>query len=132
MPDSQYKYPIYIAIDLQLNLPSNLHCWILRWFIINCCNITDKVYRGGWWEGGEVGVEGGGKLKAGNTIHSETNSSIVSSVEHRNFHSQPGRRRHAVIGSSLTHYVALLVPLSGSIDPVVDCHGFTGSAKDCL
>ena len=35
----------------------------------------------------------GGKPKAGNTIHSETNSNIVSSVEHRNCHSQLGRRR---------------------------------------
>ena len=32
----------------------------------------------------------------------------------------------------LTHHVALLVPFSGSIDPVVDHCGFTGSAKDCL
>ena len=66
----------------------------------------------------------GGKLKAGNTIYNayEANSSIVSS--------QPGRC--TVVGSSLTHHVALLVPLSGSIDPVVDCCGFTGSARDRL
>ena len=31
-----------------------------------------------------------------------------------------------VVGSSLAHHVALLVPLSGSIDPVVDRRGFTG------
>ena len=37
-----------------------------------------------------------------------------------------------VVGSSLAHHVALLVPLGGSIDPVVDRHGFTGSAKDRL
>ena len=37
-----------------------------------------------------------------------------------------------VVDSSLTHHVALLVLLSGSIDPVVDCRGFTGLAKDCL
>ena len=85
---------------------------------INCCNITDRVYRR---EGGGVGE----KPKVGNTIHSETNSSIVSSVEHRNCHSQP-----VVDVDSLTHHVALLVPLSGSIDPVVDHRGFTGSAKD--
>ena len=30
-----------------------------------------------------------------------------------------------VIGNSLTHHVALLVPLSGAIDLVVDCHAFT-------
>ena len=37
-----------------------------------------------------------------------------------------------VVGSSLTHHVALLVPLSGSIDPVADHHGFKGLAKDRL
>ena len=54
----------------------------------------DELYRG--WagrEGGGVGV--GGKPKAGNTIHKETNSSAVSSVGHRNCHSQPGRPRRS-------------------------------------
>ena len=37
-----------------------------------------------------MGVGVGGKPKAGNTIHKETNSSAVSSVGHRNCHSQPG------------------------------------------
>ena len=57
----------------------------------------DEVYRG-WADGREVGwVLGvGDKLKAGNTIHSEANSSIVSSVEHKNCHSQPGRRRRSL------------------------------------
>ena len=59
---------------------------VFEMVFINCCNITDEVYRG--WAGWALGV--GGKPKAGNTIHSETNSSIVSSVEHRNCHSQPG------------------------------------------
>ena len=36
------------------------------------------------------------------------------------------------VTSRMTHHVALLVPLSGSIDPVVDRRGFTGSAKDRL
>ena len=40
---------------------------------------------------GGVGV--GGKPKAGNTIHKEANSSAVSSVGHRNCHSQPGKTR---------------------------------------
>ena len=35
-----------------------------------------------------------------------------------------------VVSSSLTPQAALLVPISGPIDPVVDCHSFTGSAKD--
>ena len=47
----------------------------------------DELYRG--WAGGRgvgwaLGV--GGKPKAGNTIHKETNSSAVSSVGHRNCH----------------------------------------------
>ena len=37
----------------------------------------------------------GGKPKAGNTIHKETNSSVVCSVLHRNCHSQPGRPRRS-------------------------------------
>ena len=48
----------------------------------------DGVYRG--WVGRRgvgrvVGV--GGKPKAGNTIHKETNSTAVPSVGHRNSHS---------------------------------------------
>ena len=39
-----------------------------------------------------------------------------------------------VVSSSLTPHAALLVPISGPIDPVIDrCHGgFTRSAKDRL
>ena len=56
----------------------------------------DEVYRG--WAGGRgvgwvLGV--GGKPKAGDTIHKETNSSVVCSVLHRNSHSQPGRPRRS-------------------------------------
>ena len=32
----------------------------------------------------------------------------------------------------LTPQAVLLVPISGPMDPVVDCRGFTGSAKDHL
>ena len=35
----------------------------------------------------------GGKPKVGKTIHKEANGSDVSSVGHRNCHSQPGRTR---------------------------------------
>ena len=63
----------------------------------------------GGQEGGGVGVGGGWEAKG------------------RQYHPQWDRQH---IGSSLTHHVALLVPLSGSIDPVVDHCGFTGSAKD--
>ena len=52
----------------------------------------DELYRGGW-VGGALGA--GGKPKAGNTIHKEANSSAVSSVGHRNRHSQPGRPRRS-------------------------------------
>ena len=34
-----------------------------------------------------------------------------------------------VISSSLTPQAAVLVPISGPIDPVVDRRGFTGSSK---
>ena len=37
-----------------------------------------------------------------------------------------------VVSSSLTLQAALLVPISGSIDPVVDHHGLTRLAKDYL
>ena len=37
-----------------------------------------------------------------------------------------------VVSSSLIPQAALLVPISGPIDPVVDRRGFTGSAKDRL
>ena len=56
---------------------------------------------------------------------------LWSSVGHRNCHSQPGRPR-PVVSSSLTPQAALLVPISGPIDPVVDRRGFAGSAKDRL
>ena len=56
----------------------------------------DEVYRG--WAGVRgvgwaLGV--GGKPKAGNTIHKETNSRAVYSVLHRNSHSQLGRPRRS-------------------------------------
>ena len=37
-----------------------------------------------------------------------------------------------VVSSSLTPQAALLVPISGPIDSVVDHHGFIGPAKDRL
>ena len=52
---------------------------------------------GGGWGGMGVGwaLGVGGKPKAGNTIHKETNSSVVCSVLHRNSNSQPGRPRRS-------------------------------------
>ena len=77
---------------------------------------------------------GGGKPKAGNTIHKEANSSrcYMSSVGHRTATVNLVGRYKTVVSSSLTPQAALLVPISGPIDPVVDCRGFTGSAKDHL
>ena len=40
--------------------------------------------------------------------------------------------RAQVVSSSLTPQTALLVPITGPIDPVVDRRGFTGSEKDRL
>ena len=46
--------------------------------------ISRMKFKGGGRAGGDrVGVGGGGKPKAGNTIHKEVNSSAVSSVGHR-------------------------------------------------
>ena len=91
----------------------------------------DELYRG--WAGRRgvgwaLGV--GGKPKAGNTIHKETNSSAVSSVGHRNC--QSTWQAQTVVSSSLTPQTALLVPITGPTDPVVDRRGFTGSEKDRL
>ena len=55
----------------------------------------DELYRGWAGAGGGWALGVGGKPKAGNTIHKETNSSAVSSVGHRNCHSQPGRPRRS-------------------------------------
>ena len=49
----------------------------------------------GGWEGVGWALGVGGKLKAANIIHKEANSSAVSSVGHRNCHSQPGRTRRS-------------------------------------
>ena len=46
------------------------------------------------WEGVGWVLGVGGKSKVGKTIR-EANSSAVSSVGHRNYHSQPGRTRRS-------------------------------------
>ena len=68
---------------------------VLRWFLSTAV-ISRMKFIGGGRAGWVLGVGVGGKPKAGNTIHSEANSSIVSSVEHRKCHSQPGRRRQSL------------------------------------
>ena len=52
----------------------------------------------------------GGKPKVGKPIHKEANISAVSSVGHRNCHSQPGGRMRR--SSAETPQEALLVPIS--------------------
>ena len=85
----------------------------------------DELYRG--WA---LGV--GGKPKAGNTIHKETNSSAACVFSRAQKLPQSTWQAQTVVSSSLTPQAALLVPISGPIDPVVDRRGFTGSAKDLL
>ena len=82
----------------------------------------------GRWEGGRVC----GMLKVGNTIHNETDSSNVFSVYRAQKQPQSTWLAETVVGSSFTHHVALLVPLSGSTGLVVNYRGFIGSAKDYL
>ena len=77
-----------------------------------------KFIGGGWagggWEGGQYHPQGD---KQQCCVFSKAQKLPVNLV---------GR------DSSLTPQAALLVPISGPIDPVVDCRGFTGSAKDRL
>ena len=73
---------------------------------------------------GVGGREGGGKLKAGNSIHSEANSSTETATV--NLVDVDSRWQQFDTPCNL------LVPLSGTTDPVVDRRSFTGSAKDCL
>ena len=49
-------------------------------------------------------------------------------------HKQPQStwQGETVVSSSLTPQAALLVPISGPIDPLVDRRGFTGPTKDRL
>ena len=63
-------------------------------------------------------VWAGGELKAGYTIHKETDSSSVSPVGHINSHSRHGRPRRSLAA----------VP----IHPVVDRRDLAGLEKDHL
>ena len=78
--------------------------------------------------GGGRALGAGGKPKAGNTIHKEANSSAMSSCSRAQKLPQSTRQDETVVSSSLTPQAALLVPISGPIDPVVDRRDFTGSA----
>ena len=91
----------------------------------NSCNIRDEVYRGGR-EGGGVGAGVGRKPKVGNTIHKAYVLSRAQKLPQSTWQDE------TAVSSSLTPQATLLVPISGSIDPVVERRGFTRSAKDRL
>ena len=61
---------------------------------------------------------------------SDTDSSAVSSVSDRQ--TQSTGYVETVIGSSLAPLTSLLMPFTGSIDPVVHLGGLIGSAKSHL
>ena len=75
-------------------------------------------------------VGAGGELKAGYTIHKETDSSSVSLVGQRNSHIRHGRPRHR--WQQFDTPCSLISALQWPIHPVVDRRGFAGSEKDHL
>ena len=93
----------------------------------------DELYRG--WAGGRgwggVGIGGWWEAEGGQ-YHPQGDKqqccvfSIAQKLPQSTWQAQ------TVVSSSLTPQAALLVPISGPIDPVVDCRGFTGSEKDRL
>ena len=83
------------------------------------------------WKGVGWVLEVGGKPKAGYTIHWNREGAIMHSVKHRNSHSV-ATCQVAIVGSSLTPHVALLVCPNSTRYPTVDCHEFTVLEKCCL
>ena len=84
----------------------------------------DEVYRGGW-AGGVWEAEGGLNHPQGD----KQQCCVFSRAQKL---PQSTWQTETFISSSLTSQAALLVPISGPIDPVVDRRGFTGSSKDRL
>ena len=92
----------------------------------------DELYRG--WAGGRgggVGV-GGGWEAEGEQYHPQGDKQQCCVFSRAQKLPQFTWQAQTVVSSSLTSQAALLVPISGPIDPVVDRRGFTGSAKDLL
>ena len=82
-------------------------------------------------EGGGLGVGGGWEAEGGqHNPQGGKQQCYVLSRAHKL--PQSTWQDETVVSSSLKPQAALLVPISGPIDPVVDRRGFTGSAKDCL
>ena len=82
-------------------------------------------------EGGGVGIGGGWEAEGG-LYHPQGDKQQCCIFSRAQKLLQSTWYAEMVVISSMTHQADLLVPISGSIDPVVDHHGFTGSAKDHL
>ena len=77
------------------------------------------MYKGGW------GAEGG-------LYHPQGDRQQQCVLSRAQKQPQSTWQAETIVGNSLTHHVALLVPLSGPMHPVVDQRGLAGSEKDCL
>ena len=82
-------------------------------------------------EGGGVGVGGGWEAEGGQH-HPQGGKQQCHVLNRAQKLPQSTWQDETVISSSLTPQAALLVPISGPIDPVMDGRGFAGSAKDRL
>ena len=82
--------------------------------------------------GGRAGGRGGGWEAEGGQYHPQGHKQQCCVFSRAQKLAQSTWQAQAVVSSSLTPQTALLVPITGSIDPVVDRRGFTGSEKDRL
>ena len=90
-------------------------------------------YIGGGQAGGGWGECWGGGLEAeGGQHHPQAGKQQCYVLSRAQKLPQSTWQDETVVSSSLTPQAALLVPISGPIDPVVDHCGFTGLAKDHL
>ena len=80
-------------------------------------------YTGGGWGGWEA---------KGGQYHPQGDKQQCCILSRAKKLPQSTLQAQTVVSSSLTPQAALLVPISGPIDPVVDRCGITGSAKDRL
>ena len=82
--------------------------------------------------GGRAGGGWGGWEAEGEQYHPQGDKQQCCVFSRAQKLPQSTWQAQTVVSSSLTPQAALLVPISGPIDPVVDCRGFAGSAKDRL
>ena len=82
--------------------------------------------------GGRVGGGWGGWEAEGGQHHPQGGKQQCCVLSRAHKQPQSTWQDETVVSSSLTAQAALLVPISGPIDPVVDRRGFTGSTKDRL